>query len=231
MLSGDPGTGKTFLAGQIAQEVCDEYNAIAIMVDKVSDYSGLIDSIRQADPLRTIVIIIDEFEKSFKSWETEPLSFLDGSKSRDNVMVIATVNDHGLLPGYITDRPSRFEKVFEFDFGDKVVLSNIISSLIPEEWKANIDVKTLTSDLLEQENKSIDKIKHIIRDVIANKIEQKSTGVNKPIVIDSKNDADKHKKKSKIGFKKEPIKLLSLDDLIRCELECTENETKEIILS
>ncbi len=224
MLSGDPGTGKTFLAGQLSQEACDLHDAIAIIVDKVSDYSSLIDSIRQADPNRNIIIIIDEFEKSFKAWETEPLSFLDGAKSRDNIMIIATVNNHNELPSFITDRPSRFEKVFKFDFSNEQVLSVIIENLIPESYKDKIDIKSITKQLLKQPNKSIDKIKHYLRDIIASKIEQEVTGIKKTVVIDTKNEPVKTK--GNIGFiKSDNIKpkdiKTSLDSI--CVAELTED--------
>jgi AAA+ superfamily predicted ATPase len=200
MLSGEPGTGKTFLAGQLSQETCDSYDAVAIIVDKVNDYSNLIDTIRQADPDRNIIIVIDEFEKSFNRYNTEPLSFLDGSKSRDNVMIIATVNDHNELPSFVTDRPSRFEKIFKFDFGNEEILTVIIENLIPELYRDKVNIKDISKELVKQSNKSIDKIKHYLRDIIANKIEQEETGVKKSVIIDTKNEPTPSK--GQIGFLK-----------------------------
>jgi len=219
MFSGDPGTGKTFLAGQLAQEISDKYDAIAIIVTAVGDYSSMIDAIREADKDRSIVIIIDEFEKTFRSYDPEPLAFLDGSKSRENCMVIATVNNHKDLPTFVTDRPSRFEKIFKFEFGDKKVLTAIINNLIPEDYKSKIEVDNLVYQLIDQNNKSIDKIKHIIRDVIASYIRQDKTGIKEDIVINIQDDTSI---KKVIGFSSQSNCTITLENDASKILEETE---------
>ncbi len=44
------------------------------------------------------------------------LTFLDGELSVDKSIILATTNYPEKLPGNIVNRPSRFDKLFEFDF-------------------------------------------------------------------------------------------------------------------
>lgn len=183
MFNGEPGVGKTFLAGQIAEELCDKYDAVGILATKTGDYSSIIDGIRSDDPDRRIILIMDEFEKTFKSWDTDMLSFLSGAKERDNVIIIATVNDTSQLPSFIHDRPSRFERIFEFSFKDDIVLESIITTLIPDTYKSKIDVSSLMTKVREHKNMSVDRIRHIIRDVICADITFEKTGEVVDIII------------------------------------------------
>jgi SpoVK/Ycf46/Vps4 family AAA+-type ATPase len=183
MFNGDPGTGKTFLAGQIAEELCELHDTIAFLVTEAADYSGLIDAVRKTDENRTIIIIVDEFEKTFKSYDTDTLSFLSGAKERDNVILIATVNDTNRLPSFIKDRPSRFEKIFEFSFKNEEVIKSIINTMTPLEYINKIDSKDLINKIKKHNNMSIDRIRHILRDVIAASIECEKTGIKKEVII------------------------------------------------
>jgi SpoVK/Ycf46/Vps4 family AAA+-type ATPase len=213
MFNGEPGTGKTFLAGQIAEEICQAHDAIAILVTKSTDYSGLLDSIREDDSDRTIILIIDEFEKTFREYDTDLLSFLSGANERNNTIIIATVNDTSKLPAFINDRPSRFEKTFKFSFSDETVLRSIVENMIPETYKPKLELDTLIQKIMEYKNISIDRIRHIIRDVIAATIEMNKTGIQQDIIIKS----DVSLKKS-IGFAGDTSDTINITDLLTEEL-------------
>jgi len=219
MFNGDPGTGKTFLAGQIADEICSKYDAIALLVTKAVDYSGLIDRIRQDDPDRTIILIIDEFEKTFDRYDTDILSFLSGAKERDNTIVIATVNDTSRLPSFITDRPSRFEKTFEFTFSDDNVLKSIITGLIPNNYENKLNITDLVNKIKKHKNTSIDRIKHILRDVIASIIDKEEKGITRQVIINK--DNNKISRPIVSGFSKDESKEL-------VEIYVTDNKPKRI---
>lgn len=201
MFDGDPGTGKTFLAGQISEEICQKYDAIGILATKAMDYSDIIDGIRIDDPNRFIILIIDEFEKTFRSYDTDLLSFLSGAKERDNLIIISTVNDTSQLPQFIKDRPSRIEKVFNFTFKDEVVLRAITSNMIPECYKDKINLESLVVTLKEYKNMSIDRMRHILRDLIANQVRFEKTGELKSISVKDTELTSK----STIGFTKEVV--------------------------
>jgi len=219
MFNGDPGTGKTFLAGQIADEVCDKYDAIGILVTQAVDYSGLIDRIRQDDKDRTIILIIDEFEKTFDRYDTNMLSFLSGAKERDNLIIIATVNDTDRLPSFIKDRPSRFEKIFEFTFNDDNILKSIITGLIPTGYESKIDLVNLVAKIKKHKNTSIDRIKHILRDVIASVIDKEEKGITRKVIINK--DDSKISRPVVSGFNKDNSKEL-------VEICVTDNKPKKI---
>jgi SpoVK/Ycf46/Vps4 family AAA+-type ATPase len=151
MFNGLPGTGKTFLAGQIAQYFVEKENAIGILVNEGDiDFAGLVDSIRRHDLDRKVIIIIDEFEKNYDGRNSKLLSFLDGADSKENVIVIATTNNYTHLPDYLIDRPGRFEQIYNFDEKDNEVLRAMIKSMTPEKYRDRIDFDEIAKQLIDK---------------------------------------------------------------------------------
>jgi len=199
IFDGKPGTGKTFLAGQLCSEYAKNNNAIGIISNKHDGemYADLIDSIREYDKDRLIIIVMDEFEKSRARNSSDMLSFLDGSSSKDNVIVIATINDKSELASYITNRPGRFETILDFKSDDVLILKSMIEQCIPKSFKKSFNVDQLVKEFSNKANANkfglsnnnddftIDRMRMVIRDLIADKIEEKKNSVETITTISS----------------------------------------------
>ena len=201
IFNGGPGTGKTFLAGQLMERLVKEKDAICIMSkgEPAMQIHELIDSIRLEDPDRWIGILIDEYEKSNGN-ELDMLSFLDGTNSRKNVFVIATVNSTKRLPETIINRIGRVERVYNFDTEDAEVIKAMIVSVIPQKYIDKIDAEAIALEFIEFGIKpSIDFITVLVR----NKIYEIKAGKPAPELLDGikKAKADKRNSKKKVvGF-------------------------------
>lgn len=171
LFAGDPGTGKTFLAGQIGQKLADEKDAIAIMTNTFTDYNlpQLVDTIREDEPDRMIVVILDEFEKckDYQLQDGNLLGYLDGNTSRDNVINLALVNATSNMKSFLLKRPGRFEQVYDFDEKDNKVLEALVRSMTPEEFVNRIDAAYITQQLIVESRRTVDCITIAIRDAIA----------------------------------------------------------------
>lgn len=166
MFKGDPGTGKTFLACQIGYHLSKIKNAVAILVSGTEgsfDFAKLIDQIREYDKDRFVVLIFDEFEKD--TCYSNMLSFLDGADSKENTLLIATVNDDSKLHNWITKRRGRFERIFDFTIADKNVFSCIVDCMLPDEYKSKLNTSELYN-ICEVSGMNIDNIGIEIRNAI-----------------------------------------------------------------
>lgn len=201
IFNGGPGTGKTYLAGQIMEKLVREKNAICIMSkgEPKIDIHELIDMIRIEDPDRFIGILIDEYEKS-KGEDLDMLSFLDGTNSRNNVMVIATVNSTKRLPETIINRIGRIERVYNFDTEDTEVIKAMIESVIPDQYKDKVKSEELALEFIEYGVKpSIDFITVLVR----NKVYEIKSNKDAPLLLENikkYNDRKDKKKKKVVGF-------------------------------
>lgn len=177
IFNGEPGTGKTFLAGQIAEELVKEYNAIGIITNEFDslDLSKLIETIRENDKERLIVLILDEFEKADYN-NQGMLAYLDGAGNVDNIITIATVNSILHLPKTLTDRPGRFEKIYSFDAKNPNIARVMIKSLLPEQYINKVNIDLLVKDTIISKKNTIDYIRLSIRNVLL-AIEQKNNDV------------------------------------------------------
>jgi SpoVK/Ycf46/Vps4 family AAA+-type ATPase len=209
LFAGKPGTGKTYLAGQIGKFVRDKVKeSITVIVnswDNIGDIPNLVDEIRKFAADQMLVLIFDEFEKvdrgSFSN--SNFLSFLDGSTSRDKVLLIATVNDKSKLPNTLLERPGRFEMVVEFKTNTEVVYKGILKNLFPESYYTEAVVEELYKKVKSFKGEcTIDHMRIMVRDTLVNILRQKNglQKVESPTVEDL---ANKFNSSNRVGFKQE----------------------------
>ena len=172
IFNGKPGTGKTHMACALAEKLVRERNAIGVVINDIEDinFGEFIEKLRINDgPDRLVVLVLDELEKNegYALKHSRFLGFLDGAESKENVIIIGTSNEIKHLPNYLTDRPGRFEKIWEFAFSNQQVLKDTVISLLPKEYKTdNALVKRIVEKATQKKLETIDHVRFLILDML-----------------------------------------------------------------
>lgn len=119
LLYGSQGNGKTTLIRKILKELVPK-EAIIILIDKEFPDDEFLITVKNTLGDRLKVFVFEELALDLSDWFVgRLLSFLDGELSIDNSISFATTNYPEKLPMNIVDRPSRFDKLYEFEMPTK----------------------------------------------------------------------------------------------------------------
>jgi hypothetical protein len=111
LLHGPQGSGKTSTINLICNEIADR-DGIAILAEHPTMVVNQLEGLREVEPDRKIVVIMEDIDQIMENrGEEEVLALLDGHKSINGVVYIATTNYINQLSPRIKNRPSRFDRV------------------------------------------------------------------------------------------------------------------------
>ena len=116
LLYGDPGCGKSGILQLCMKHIINDLAGLVINLkddESVRGYMDLIPKLRQIEPERPLVVIIEDIDAiagDSNYVTSQLLNLLDGVKQIENVVYIATTNYPEKLAERITNRPSRFDR-------------------------------------------------------------------------------------------------------------------------
>lgn len=116
LLYGKPGDGKSSTIRKILREKFED-SALLVYTDCIPD-DDFISLVNQDERFK--IFVFEDFQNSLNGSNIQKvLDFLDGQRSVDKMIVIATTNYPEQIPGNILDRPSRFDYLIEFKDPDQ----------------------------------------------------------------------------------------------------------------
>lgn len=112
LMWGPPGSGKTATLHLLMDLIVKRCGGIAMIVGHPGLASAGLQLVRQVEPDRQIVAIMEDLDGLIAQYSVEGfLSLLDGEDQIDNVIFVATTNYPERLDRRFVDRPSRFDTV------------------------------------------------------------------------------------------------------------------------
>lgn len=208
LLYSAPGTGKTSLINLMCQELIEKYDGIVIYLNSASeiyDYNPAIRMIRDVEPNRRIITIIEDIDAYIGKDGSDKLdgyllNILDGNMKFGGIVTIATTNYIEKVSERFTNRPSRFDRVVEFPLPNDESRRMFIEKSVQPEDLEKIDVDKWVE---KTDGFSIDHINELILlfFVFGHTEEESFETLTRMLKEnDSLKNVTSVKKKSKIGF-------------------------------
>jgi AAA+ superfamily predicted ATPase len=164
MLYGNPGMGKTCLLQLVADQLITKRNGVVIYVDNPNLYISMSSMLRQIEPDRPIIVIMEDIDEMVRDYNTGTvLNMMDGNNQINKVIYIATTNYPERLEERIINRPSRFDRRYLIDVPDSEVRKFYLQSKIPSKHINEIDIDKWVNDT---EGFSLAHIKEMIISII-----------------------------------------------------------------
>jgi Cdc6-like AAA superfamily ATPase len=114
LLHGDPGHGKTCTINMVIKDLIENRNGIVLMFRDPNIDIEAMRIIRKIEKSRPLVVLMEDIDAIIdRHEESDILNLLDGVNQMENVVFLATTNYPEKLGGRVTNRPSRFDRVFE----------------------------------------------------------------------------------------------------------------------
>lgn len=208
LLYSVPGNGKTSLINQICQQVINDYDGIVMSIDDedtLQIYPKLMEMIRQIEPKRKIVTVIEDLERLIRKDYISSLllQLLDGQETIPNCLTVCTTNYPEQLGEQYTARPSRFNLVVEYKKPDaetrKFYMSQkLIDAGVKLDDKINQNIERYVK---ETEGFTFDYMKEFIEMMFVGEVSEKDAlkRINDSIDKKGKYKATENEPK-KLGF-------------------------------
>jgi len=142
MLWGPPGSGKTATLNQLIALVVNQYGGIGFFVDHAITAQHCLGMVRQIEPDRPIVALMEDLDAlvgSDRDAENSYLALLDGEAQVANIVFVATTNYPERLDRRFTDRPSRFDLIKEIGMPSAASRLNYLQTKEPSLTQAELD--------------------------------------------------------------------------------------------
>ena len=152
LLYGEPGCGKSCIIQLCMKHIIEEMDGIVINVkdeDDVDSYIGFIHNFRKIEPLRPLIVILEDLDSIMgedRYTTSRVLNILDGIKQIENVVYIATTNYPEKLEERVTNRPSRFDRRYRVEKPSDEMRLAYFKHKIPAEDIVNVDVERWVKD-------------------------------------------------------------------------------------
>lgn len=114
LLYGPPGSGKTSTVMFLTASMIQDGGVVFLSGSDPEDLADALAEFRRIEPDRRLVVIMEDLDCLISGYDDEEenfLAILDGEKSIDNVVFLATTNYPEKLGKRIINRPSRFDRV------------------------------------------------------------------------------------------------------------------------
>ena len=180
LLYGDPGCGKSGILQLCMKHIINDLSGLVINLkddESVRGYMDLIPKLRQIEPERPLVVIIEDIDAiagDSNYVTSQLLNLLDGVKQIENVVYIATTNYPEKLAERITNRPSRFDRRYYVSPPTKEVRMSYLKNKIGDDSDIDFDkwvkdtegmsmshLKELFISVFLLDNKNEDAIDHL----------------------------------------------------------------------
>ena len=127
LLYGPPGNGKTmFIKYMLKQIVEMGYAGILMNCGEEDLYSSMGEFLKTSFGDTAIVLVIEDIDGIERYNRSEFLNFIDGVKPLHNVFIIATTNYPEKVDTALINRPSRFDKIYNFKTPNRTVRKKLL---------------------------------------------------------------------------------------------------------